>query len=100
LILGKDIAAVSFDGDGTLWDFNKVMRHSLRCVLEELENLDHPAANKLTIEKMISIREKVAEKLKGRTTNLEHIRLEAFQQTLREVGTPDNALARKLNRIF
>jgi putative hydrolase of the HAD superfamily len=99
LILGKDIRAVSFDGDNTLWDFDRVMRHSLLCVLEELENLDHSAASQLTIEKMISIRDKVAER-KGGTTNLEQIRLEAFRQTLREVGTPDDALAGKLNRIY
>jgi phosphoglycolate phosphatase-like HAD superfamily hydrolase len=37
-ILG--IRAVSFDADGTLWDFQKVMRHSLHYVLKELQRLD------------------------------------------------------------
>ena len=34
------ITTISFDGDGTLWDFDAVMRHSLRCVLTELEQLE------------------------------------------------------------
>jgi phosphoglycolate phosphatase-like HAD superfamily hydrolase len=32
----QDIRAISFDGDMTLWDFEKVMRHSLGLVLAEL----------------------------------------------------------------
>jgi putative hydrolase of the HAD superfamily len=49
---------------------------------------------------MISTRERVAGDLRGRTTNLEEIRLEAFRQTLREIGKPDYALALKLNQIY
>ena len=30
------IKAISFDGDMTLWDFEKVMRHSLSLALAEL----------------------------------------------------------------
>ena len=33
------IRVVSFDGDGTLWDFEKVMRHSLSHALGELRRL-------------------------------------------------------------
>jgi phosphoglycolate phosphatase-like HAD superfamily hydrolase len=38
------VKAISFDGDGTLWDFERVMRHSLQFVLKELERLDLPSA--------------------------------------------------------
>ena len=30
------ITTISFDGDGTLWDFEKVMRHSLQYALDAL----------------------------------------------------------------
>ena len=31
------VRAISFDGDGTLWDFQQVMRHAQRYVLMELQ---------------------------------------------------------------
>ena len=94
------VQAISFDGDGTLWDFEKVMRHSLNHVLRELEQIDTNAAGMLNIEKMIRIRNEVAEKLKGKIINLERVRLEAFKQTLEEIGKPDEALASYLNQVY
>lgn len=92
--------AISFDADGTLWDFQKVMRYSLRYVLEELERLDAPAAAMLDVEGMIAIRDRVARRLKGKVTNLERVRLEAFRQTLEDVGRPNDALACHLNQVY
>ena len=94
------IKAISFDGDGTLWDFEKVMRHSLRHVLKELEKVDPKAATMLDIEKMITVRNRLAEKLKGKETNLEEIRLKAFLQTLKDIGRPNDALASHLNTVY
>ncbi|MGD2247054.1 MAG: HAD family hydrolase [Candidatus Methanofastidiosia archaeon] len=96
----SDIHAISFDGDGTLWDFDTVMRHSLYCTLQELEKIDFDAAAQLDIETMITIRNKVAFTLKGKTTNLEEIRLEAFKQTLKDIGRPDDDLAYHLNQVY
>ncbi len=94
------IKAISFDGDGTLWDFERVMRHSLNKVLVELEELAPDIAKKLDVEKMIEIRNGVAGELKGRVTNLEAIRLEAFKQTLEDTGKPDDTLASHLNEVY
>jgi len=94
------IKAVSFDADGTLWDFQKVMRHSLGKVMEELEKLNPQAAAALNIDKMIAIRNRVAEELKGKTTNLEDIRFHAFKHTLEEIGRPDEKLAHHLNEVY
>ncbi len=38
------LTTISFDGDGTLWDFRKVMRHSLGHTLAELRRLAPSAA--------------------------------------------------------
>jgi FMN hydrolase / 5-amino-6-(5-phospho-D-ribitylamino)uracil phosphatase len=94
------ISAISFDGDGTLWDFEHVMRHSLQCVLEELTQIDFETTSKISIEKMISIRNGVAEELKGKVTNLETVRLEAFRRTLQYIGKPNDALALHLNETY
>ena len=94
------IEAISFDGDGTLWDFEKVMRQSLQHVLMELEQVDPHAAAMLSIERMIEIRNSVAVELKGKVTNLEAIRLEALRRTLKDIGKPSDALADHLNRVY
>lgn len=88
-----NIRAISFDGDGTLWDFEKVMRQSLHHVLLELERIDPQIAYMLDIERMVEIRNRVAAELKGKITNLDAIRLEAFRSTLKDIDKPDDALA-------
>ncbi|OGN99386.1 MAG: hypothetical protein A2Y89_00485 [Chloroflexi bacterium RBG_13_51_18] len=95
-----DIKAISFDGDQTLWDFQKVMRHSLGYVMLELEKTDPVAASRLDINKMIEIRDRVTRELSGKFTHLETLRLEAFKQTLRDVGRPDDTLATRLNEVY
>lgn len=94
------IKAISFDGDGTLWDFEKVMRHSLHHVLKELEKIDPRTATTLDVEKMIKIRNRVANELESRAASLNEIRLEAFRQTLKNIGKPSDALAHHLNQIY
>lgn len=94
------IKVISFDGDGTLWDFEEVMRYSLQHVLEELKKLDADAADMIDIDKMIRIRFKVANELKGKVTNLEVVRLESFRQTLKDIGRPNDALAFYLNQVY
>ena len=95
------ISAISFDGDMTLWDFYKVMRHSLGYTLAELQKQrPTPRALNLTIDKMIAIREQFAEEVKGEVWNLEEIRLQAFERTLEYVGCPDKDLAAHLNMIY
>lgn len=95
------ISAISFDGDMTLWDFLKVMRHSLQHTLTELQKqVPTPRALELTINEMIAIRNQFAEEVKGKIWNLEEIRRRAFERTLERVGHPDKDLAAHLNAIY
>ena len=96
-----DIRAVSLDGDATLWDFERVMHHSLGYALAELRRRrPSPATDELTIERLIAIRNQVARQLKGQIINLEKVRLRAFQRTVECAGGGDNALAADLNALY
>lgn len=96
-----EISAVSFDGDMTLWDLWKVMRHSLKYTLAELQKqVPTQRVLELTIDEMIVIRNQFAEEVKGKIWNLEEIRLRAFERTLEYVGCPDKELATHLNAIY
>ena len=95
------ISAISFDGDMTLWDFEQVMRHSLKHTLAALQRQrPTPRVLKLTIEEMIAIRDQFAEEVKGAVWNLEEIRRRAFERTLEHVGCADKELAAHLNQIY
>jgi putative hydrolase of the HAD superfamily len=97
----RQIKAISFDGDMTLWNFEKVMRHSLSIVLAELRRcVQSPRTNEITIDKMIAIRNQVASELKGKTINLEDIRFHAFRRTLDYIGCADDSLAVELNALY
>jgi phosphoglycolate phosphatase-like HAD superfamily hydrolase len=96
----RSVKAISFDGDGTLWDFQKVMRHSLGRVLDELQRTHPDISSRLTIDSMIETRNRVAAELKGQVINLETVRLEAFRRTLVDLGRPDDALTVHLNQVY
>ena len=94
------ITTISFDADGTLWDFEGVMRHALGCALEELRRLVPAVPDSLSIETLIAIRNQVAEEQKNRGLTHEAIRLEAFKQTLQSVDNSDDDLAVHLNMLY
>ena len=95
------VTTISFDGDATLWDFEKVMRSSLGHTLTELRRAvpgERTAA--LSVEEMIAIRDRVAAELKGSGADLGQVRLQAFRRTVEHVGLRDEGLARRLNRVY
>lgn len=95
------ISAISFDGDMTLWDFQQVMRHSLKKALLALRRLvPSQRALSLSVDEMIDIRNQVEEEVKGEFWNHEEIRLLAFERTLEILGSPDRAMAAHLNDIY
>ena len=96
-----EISAVSFDGDMTLWDFRKVMRHSLKRTLAALQKqVPTQRVLELTVDEMIAIRNQFAEEVKGKIWNLEEVRRRAFERTLEYVGCQNKELAVHLNAIY
>ena len=94
------IKAISFDMDGTLWHFDGVVRRSLGEVLEELDRLDPDAAAMLSVDRMIAIRDRVRDDLRGKVTDLYEIRRRSFIRVLAEAGRTDSALADRLNEVY
>ena len=94
------IKAISFDVDGTLWDFDSIMRRALSEVLKELENADPESAGMLDVDRMISIRERVHEELLYKVIELNEIRRESIRQALRDIGRPDDELAEHLFGVY
>ena len=94
------VKAVSFDVDGTLWDFETVMRRALAEVLKELGKHDPDAARMLDVERMIETRERVHNELRYKITDLNEIRRRSIAQALSEVGRADYELADRLFEVY
>ena len=94
------MAVIYFDGDQTLWDFEALMRRTLAATIDELRRLRPELSGDLTVDAFVADRDSVAAHLRGSTTNLEAIRLAAFEHSLRRFGVPDSSLASHLNAFY
>jgi HAD superfamily hydrolase (TIGR01509 family) len=88
------IQAVLFDGDQTLWDFEKVMRDALLAVLAELRvERPGPFTDALTWEDLSRDRTAVGEELDGVEYNLARLRVLGFARTLERLRTAEGSTA-------
>ena len=95
------LRAIFFDGDDTLWDFRDAMRAALGETLLVLRRIvDNEAADALTVERMVDIREAVAAEMSERTTPVETIRLVSLARALAEVGHPSEDEAQRLFEVY
>jgi HAD superfamily hydrolase (TIGR01549 family) len=97
---GAGIAAVTFDADGTLWDFEGAMRRALDRALAELRRVRPSESAGLTAEDLAATFRETEAELFGKVPNYEAIRLAAFGRTLEQLGTPDAALAAHLTDLY
>lgn len=97
----RHIKAISFDMDGTLWDFQTTMTNSLALTLQRIKQVvSTPEAARLTVPKMIAIRDSVSCQLGGDVVGLEKIRHAAFVRALESIGHPDHQLAAELFQLY
>ncbi|WP_234751378.1 HAD family hydrolase [Arthrobacter ramosus] len=94
------VAVFFFDGDQGLWDFQAMMRRALAATIGELRRLRPGTGGDMSVEAFLTDREVVAERLRGRVTNLEHVRFEAFRQSLARLRLRDDELAAYLNEFY
>ena len=94
------VRTLTFDGDDTLWDFSSAMETALSLTLEELRRIvQNAAAQELTTQEMIDIRDCVAKEM-GATVSLDEIRFAAFVRTLEHVGAPSREVAGRLFSFY
>ncbi len=96
----SNITTISFDVDGTLWDFERFTHDALQQVLNELAQIDPQAAQNLTVDRMVTIRDRVHEQLWGNGADLDTIREKSMQQALREAGRPNDSLGSYLTKLY
>ena len=95
------ITTISFDGDGTLWDFRSSMENALALTLQQLRLIVATEATKrLTVQKMIEIRDSVASELGKGVVGHEEIRYTAFLRTLEYVGERSQPVAKQLYQFY
>lgn len=95
-----EIKAVSFDVDGTLWDFEHMSRLSLEVALLELKHIDPLAAELLDVEKLTDLMDRIYNEHWGVVTDLNIIRCQSFIRGLEEISRPNEALGFHLFKIY
>lgn len=97
----SDLRTISFDGDGTLWDFRSAMQKALELTLKQLRLIvANNAAEQLTVREMMEIRDSVASELGEGSVTHEEIRYAAFVRTLEQVRSPSQVVAEQLYQIY
>ena len=92
----RAIRVISFDGDDTLWDFQRSMRRALADVVTRLRQAHPNHAQSLTVDELVRIRDAVAASPEHAGLSLEEVRLRAFGVTLGSIGVPDANLSKAL----
>lgn len=101
MIGGRHITTITFDMDDTLWDFQSAMERALEVTLERLRLMaPGDAARRLTVEKMMEIRDEVADELGEGATTQEEIRYTAMVRTVDHVGYRARGAAEDLYRLY
>ena len=96
----KGLKVITFDGDGTLWDFKNAMRKSLSKIVEILKERFPKEAEKIDIDTLIRIRDEVAENTKGKFINLEEVRRRSFNETLSRLGVFTKEFSDYLSEVY
>ena len=97
----QNIRTITFDMDDTLWDFQSAMTNALAITLERLRSiLPGDGSARLTVPRLMEIRDGVALEMGEGTVRQEEIRYAAMVKTLQLLGSADRGIADELFGIY
>ena len=96
----SDIKAISFDVDGTLWDFEDALARGLEAALREVRRIDPEGTEGLTVDHLDQAWVVERDRQWGTITDLVKLRHDAMRRAFADIDTPDNHLANRATDAY
>lgn len=94
------IKAISFDVDGTLWDFEDALARGLDAALREVQVIDPEGTEGLTVDHLDQAWVVERDRQWGTITDLVKLRNDAMRRAFVGIDTPDNHLANRATDAY
>ena len=94
------IKAISFDVDGTLWDFEDALGRGLEAALREVRRIDPEGTEGLTVDHLDRAWVVERDRQWGTITDLVKLRHDAMRRAFAGLDTPDNHLANRATDAY
>ena len=95
-----NIRVVTFDAEGTIWDFPTTMEEALAASLETIRERYPEQSAALSTSDLIGHRREAQEAFKGQSITIEGLRFAGFMRTLDAIGVRDGRFARELTDAY
>ncbi|MYD50037.1 MAG: HAD family hydrolase [Dehalococcoidia bacterium] len=96
----SDIKAISFDVDGTLWDFEDALRRGLEAALREVRVIDPEGTEGLTVDHLDQAWMVERDRQWGTITDLVKLRHDAMRRAFAGIDTPDKDLTNRATDAY
>ena len=94
------IKAISFDVDGTLWDFEDALSRGLEAAVREVREIDPEGTEGLTIDHLDRAWVVERDRQWGTITDLVKLRHDAMRRAFVDIDTPDKDLGNRATEAY